>query len=95
MLPCFYTLNNEKKQKIEKNITGSNFWVDRQNSYAPDPEYVKKLNQNLKSSKILLFFHGNAEDLGKAYRTLVKLRDKLKVSGSCLISYILDYHFGG
>jgi hypothetical protein len=33
-----------------------------------------------KSSKILLFFHGNAEDLGIAYRVLNQMKQSLKMT---------------
>ena len=33
-----------------------------------------------KTSKILLFFHGNAEDLGIAYRVLNQIKQSLKMT---------------
>jgi len=35
---------------------------------------------NEKDSKVLLFFHGNAEDLGIAYEILLEIKTCLKVS---------------
>jgi hypothetical protein len=50
--------------------------------------------KNRRHSKIMLFFHGNAEDIGIARRTLNGLRASLKVSfiQSYVNHYILDIY---
>lgn len=61
-------------------------------------EAVTKNLKNRRHSKIMLFFHGNAEDIGIARRTLNGLRASLKVSGAyfCDLFFlkILDFDTG-
>ena len=61
-------------------------------------EAVTKNLKNRRHSKIMLFFHGNAEDIGIARRTLNGLRASLKVSGAyicdLLFLKILDFDTG-
>ena len=60
-------------------------------------EAIARNMKNRRNSKIMLFFHGNAEDIGIAKRTLNGLRARLKVSTDESRFYVfsLDFHFRG
>lgn len=43
-------------------------------------EVLQNMKENRRHSKILLFFHGNAEDIGIARSALITMRQSLRVS---------------
>ena len=43
-------------------------------------EVLSNMKENRRHSKIMLFFHGNAEDIGIARNVLITMRQSLRVS---------------
>ena len=45
-------------------------------------DVLKNMRENRRHTKIMLFFHGNAEDIGIARNVLITMRQSLRVSKS-------------
>lgn len=45
-------------------------------------EVLANMKENRRHSKIMLFFHGNAEDIGIARNVLITMRQSLRVSST-------------
>lgn len=50
-------------------------------------EVLQNMKENRRHSKIMLFFHGNAEDVGIARSALITMRQSLRVSSFRLFEF--------